>query len=160
MKKSSLNRQTVKSTFYQHVSFGVLLIDVMLLMAYQIRVVYPHRPRPVLANFFMALIRRTHHQRGIHMHIVTRKIQTNQALKQYTPRGISDCEKHQETCLGTPIDGHIQHGSKLRRLIEFACYHTINGVEGTGYAVKKGACSRVYRHEVEGQDGESNARIS
>jgi hypothetical protein len=86
MKKSSLNRQTVKSTFYKLINMLATLkgmhVDVhVILVAYHIGVIYLHRPRPVLANFFMALICCAHHQCGIHMHIVTRKIQANQALE-------------------------------------------------------------------------------
>lgn len=87
---------------------------------YHIGIIYPHCPGAILIDFLMALVGRPHRQRSINMHKMTCEIQTDQALEQYTPVWIGNCQKHQKTRGSTSVDCHIKHGAELRGLVEFA----------------------------------------
>jgi len=104
---------------------------------------------PPLIHLLMTLTTPAHRQRRIHLHIVTRQIQTNQSLKQNRPPRKCACEEHQQTGCCASICHHIQYGSELGGLLEFSSCHAVKGVEEAGDAVEEGTCARVEGHVVE-----------
>lgn len=108
----------------------------------------------------MTLSTAPHTQRSIHMHIMARQIQTNQALKHQTPARESGRQEHEQTGSGAAIGDHIEDGAKFRGLTEVARGEAIEGVEQTRDGVEEGAGARVQGHVVEGEEGEKDAGVA
>jgi len=115
---------------------------------------------PLLIHLLMTLPTPAHRQRRIHLHIVTRQIQTNQSLKQNRPPWKCACEEHQQTCCCAAISDHIQNGAEFCGLLEFSRCHAVEGVQEAGDAVEEGTGAGVEGHIVEGCYGEDYAGVA
>jgi len=63
------------------------------------------------------------------MHVVTRQIQGDEHLEQDGVIGVSCTQEHQQARSRTPIRDHVQHRTKLCRLVELARRVSIQGIQ-------------------------------
>lgn len=144
MKKSSFRAQKVKSTFYKVVSKSSLShLFPKSSSTHVVRVVLLQDPAPAFVDLLVALAGTAHAQRGVHVHVVAGKIQTDQALEDDGPARESGGQEDQQAGRCAPIRHHVQHGTKLCRLVELARGHTIQSIEEAGNAVEQRACAWV-----------------
>lgn len=127
---------------------------------YLVRIIQVHHPTPARRNILMALPLPAHGQRRIHVDIVTGEIQTDQCLEDDGVGGFGAGEKDQEAGGGAAVGDHVEDGAELGGLAEFAGGEAVEGVEEAGDGVEEGAAAGVQGHEVEGGEGEDDARIS
>lgn len=119
-----------------------------------------HDLAPLFIDVFVTLSATTHGKRGIHVHVVAGKVQTDEQLEQHAPPWLRCRQKDQQARGSASVRHHVQHGSELCRLVEFACCCTIESVQEAGNAVEQRAPAWVQRHEVEGDDCEEDTRVT
>jgi len=90
MKKSSFRAQHMKrkvcdESLGQHMSMAGLRSEPT--WSYLVGVVFVHQPAPLNAHVLVALSLSTHDQSGIHVHVVARQIQADQALEDHRVGG-------------------------------------------------------------------------
>lgn len=165
MKKSSFKAQTVKSTAYRG---GKLLLatfqssrgELGQACAYLVGVIQAQNPVLGAVNVLVARISAAHDERGVHVHVVARKIDGDEALEEDGPSWEGRRQENEKARGGAAISHHVQHGAEAGRLLEDAGGVAIQGVEQTRYGVEERACSRVERHVVEGREGEDDTRVA
>lgn len=64
-------------------------------------------PATAGVNFLVALVGTTHAQGSIHMHVVTGKIQADQALEDNRPAGPGGAQENQQTRSRATIRHHV-----------------------------------------------------
>lgn len=101
-----------------------------------------------------------HPIRALHVHVMRRQIQRNQALAQKRIFGPRGAQITQQTTRRAPIRHHIQYRSKLGRLVEGPSRKPIQGIEKTRDRICREACQRVDGHVVERDQGEDNTRVA
>lgn len=119
-----------------------------------------HNLAPLLIDVLVTLSTTAHGKRGIHVHVVAGKVQTDEQLEQHAPPGLRCRQEDQQARGSASVRHHIQHGSEFCRLIEFARCCTIESVQEAGDAVEKGTPAWVKRHEVERDDCEEDTRVT
>lgn len=123
-------------------------------------VVLVEDPAAAGVNLLVALVRATHAQSGIHVHVVTGQIQADQALENNGPPGPGGAQENDQARGRAAVRHHIQHSTKGGRLIEVTRRISIQCVEQTRDAIKQGTCSRVEGHVIKGCDGEDDSEVS
>jgi hypothetical protein len=128
MKKISFMAQKVKSTFC-----GLLAVQIAELerATHVVGVVLLQDPAPALIHVLVALSATAHAQCRVHVHIMTRQVQRNEALEDDAPTGECLRQEDEQTRCCAPVRDHIQHCTKLCRLIETASRVPIEGIEQT-----------------------------
>ena len=101
----------------------------------------------------MALPLPAHRQRGIHMHIMAREVQTNQHLEDNAVGRFRTGEEDEEAGCCAAVGDHVEDGAEARGLPEFARGEAVQGVEEAGDGVEEAAAAGVQGHEVEGCEG-------
>ena len=91
---------------------------------------------------------------------MTRKVQTNQPLKQNTIRRFRAREEDQQASCGAAVGDHVQHGAEAGRLVEFPRRPAVHCVEEAGDGVEETAAAWMERHEVEGYECQNDSRIT
>lgn len=66
------------------------------------------------------------------MHVMTRQVQTDQRLEQDGPFWIRRGQEAKQAARRTSVGDHVQHSTKLGRLIVLAGSIAIEGIEETG----------------------------
>jgi hypothetical protein len=149
MKKSSLRAQKVKRTFCSGVS--MLRVGKMRLKArprlgprplclsacmyrggsatYVVRVIHLQHPTPTLIHLLMALPTPAHTQRSIHVHIMARQIQANQALENDTPSREGARKEDKQASRRAAIRHHIEDSAEFGRLLEVTGSEAVERVE-------------------------------
>lgn len=122
---------------------------------YIIRVVQIQDPTPLLLDRLVAT--NTAVEGRIHVHVVAREIETNEALEEDGPLRVCRREEAEQACGRAAVRHHVEDGAKLCRLVEGARGVAVEGVEEAGDGVEEGAVVRVVGHEVEGGAGEDDA---
>ena len=108
----------------------------------------------------MALALPAHIQRSIHMHVMARKVQTNQPLEQPAVGRFGGGEEDEQAGGGAAVGDHVEDGAEARRLLELARRPAVGRVEQAGDGVEEAAAARVQGHEVEGGEGEDDAGVA
>jgi hypothetical protein len=108
----------------------------------------------------VALPAAAHAQRRVHVHVVTRQVQRDEALEDDAEAREGLREEDEQTRGCAAVRHHVQHGAELGRLLEAAGCVAVAGVEETGYAVEERACAWVEGHVIERRYGEDDARIA
>jgi hypothetical protein len=129
MKNISFMAQKVKRTFCGIVSYQRALYPA--LYTYVVRVVLLQDPAPALVDILVALSAAAHAQRRIHVHIVARQIQRDEALENNAPPGKCLRQEDEQTGGGAPISDHVQYRAKFRGLLESAGCVAIEGIKET-----------------------------
>lgn len=80
-------------------------------------------------NLLVALSASTHGQSSIHVNVVARQIQTDQALEDNAPSWEGGCKKYQQTGRSTSVCDHIQHCAESGRLVISSCSETIESIQ-------------------------------
>lgn len=132
-----------------HVSAMLSCLCSSLITAYFVCVVEIQNPTPVLVNLFVALVRPAHHKRGIHVNIVTGKVQGDQALEDNSPSREGRRQKDQKAGGRASIRHHVEDGAEARALLVVSRGITVKSVEKAGDAVENGASSRMEGHVIE-----------
>ena len=158
MKKSSLRAQNANNTLCKIFSHSWLL-PTMQAQTHLVRVIQMENPTPALIHLLVTA-RTRHRQRRIHVHVVARKIQADEALEQQRPSRPRGAEEDEEAGCRAAICDHVQHGAELGGLLKVARGDAVEGVEEAGDAVEDGAGAWVEGHVVEGGDGEDDAGVS
>lgn len=97
----------------------------------------------------MALTLAAHDQGGVHVHVVTCKVQADQELEDHREGGFRSGEEDQQAGGSAAIGDHVQNGAEAGGLLELARCHAIEGIEQAADGVQEAAAARVKRHEVE-----------
>lgn len=160
MKKSSLPAQAVKRTHWEGRAVSEASTTERHKDTTHLFVVEIQYPTPPRIHLLMAAASAAHGQRGVHVHVVTSKIQADQALEQDCPGGFRDGEEDEQTGRRTAVRHHVQHGAEARGLLEVAGGVAIEGVEQAADGVEEAAAARVQRHVVERADGQDNAEVA
>lgn len=100
-----------------------------------IRIIHLQHPTPALIHSLVALSAPPHTQRRIHMHIVARQIQADQALEYNTPPRERRRQKHQQASRRAPIRHHIEHRPELGRLLKVPRRKAVQCVQQAGHRV-------------------------
>lgn len=111
-------------------------------------------------NLLVALARTAHAQSGIHVHVMTCHIQTDQTLEDDGPSWPSRAQEHKQACSCATVRHHVKHCAEGCGLAEVSRRIPIQGIQQTRDTVQKGACTRMKRHVVERSDGKDDSRIS
>ena len=127
---------------------------------YLVRIIQIHNPAPARTNILMALPLPAHRKRGIHMHVMTRKVQTDQDLEDDAVRGLCAGEEDEQAGGRAAVGDHVEYGAEAGRLPEFAGCEAVERVEEAGDGVEEGAAPWVQGHEVEGGEGEDDAGVA
>lgn len=122
-------------------------------------VVLIQHPAPGGIDLLVALAGTTHAQSGIHVHVMTGHIQTNQALENNSPSRPSRAQKHQQARSCATIRHHVKHRSEGRRLVKVPRGVPIQGIQQARHTVQQRACARMQRHVVERSNREDDSRI-
>lgn len=131
MKKSSLRAQKVKRTFCLR---RIESVDVYQGVkevgreAYIIRVVHLQHPTPALIDLLMALSAPAHAQRRVHVHIMARQIQADQALEDDAPPGECRSQEHKQACCSAPVRHHVQDCTELGGLFKAPCCKSVQRI--------------------------------
>lgn len=157
MKKSSLAAQHTKRKICCLTSATSTLGKVWNIVTHPVRVIEIQYPASVLVHLFVALIRPAHDKCGIHVDVVTGKVQRDQALEEDGPPREGRRQEDEEARSRAAIRDHIKYSAEARALLVQASGVTVEGVEKTRDAVENGACSWVQRHIVEGCYGKNDS---
>lgn len=122
----------------------------MLPPTYLVRIIQVHNPAPTRADILMTLPLPTHRKGRIHMHIMTRKVQTDEALEHHTIGRLGRRQKDQQARGCAAIGDHVKDCSEAGGLPEFSRGPAIEGVEEAGDGVQEATAAWVEGHEVEG----------
>lgn len=122
-------------------------------------VVLVEDPAAAGIDLLVALIRATHAQRGIHVHVVTSQIQADQTLENNGPSGPGRAQENDQAGGSAAVRHHVQHSAEGGRLVEVTRRISIQRVEQTRHAIEKGTCSRVEGHVIKGCDGKDDSEI-
>lgn len=111
-------------------------------------------------DLLVALIGSTAAQSRIHVHVVTRHVQADQALEDNGPPRPCGAQKDQQTRRGAAICHHIQNRAERGRLIEVSGSIAVQCVQQAGHAIKEGAGARMKGHIIEGGNGEHDSGVA
>ena len=114
--------QKVKRTFWGGVSTGCSLgasLKGLNTKTYVVGVVLLEQPAPALIHILVALVRASHAQRRVHVHVVARQIQRDEALEHNAPSRERLRQEDELTGCCTPVCDHVQHRTELGAL--FVC---------------------------------------
>lgn len=117
--------------------------------AYRSLIVDPQSPRPFFLNLLVTLLVAAHYQSRVHVHIMTRVVEADQALEDDTPPGKGACEKDEKTGGGATIGDHVQDGAKAGGLVERSSSCSVEGIEKAGNAVQQRTGAGMVGHVVE-----------
>lgn len=117
-------------------------------------------PVPTRLDTLMTRTRPAHTQRRVHMHIMARHVDRNQALEQNGPARPGRAQEDEQTRRGASIRDHIQDGAEGSRLIEVTSCIPVQGVEETRNTVENRAGARMKGHVVQRGDGEDDTGIA
>ena len=108
----------------------------------------------------MALPLAPHRQRGIHVHIMAREVQTDETLENHAVGRFGGGEEDEQARGGAAVRHHVQDGAEFGRLLELPRRDAVEGVHEAGDGVEEGAAAGVQGHEVEGGDAEDYAGVA
>lgn len=108
-------------------------------------------------DLLVALARTTHAQSGIHVHVMTCHVQTDQTLEDDGPSWPSRAQEHKQAGSCATVRHHVKHCAEGCRLVEVPRRVPIQGIEQARNTVQKGACTRMKRHVVERSDGKDDS---
>ena len=89
-------------------------------------------------------------QGGVHVHVVTRDVQSEQHLEEDGPLGERQRQKAQQTSGRGTVSDHVQHGAETAHLVVLARHGTVKGVQKTRGGVHETGSDRARRHREEG----------
>ena len=127
---------------------------------YPVGIVQIQNPASRLVDVLVALIRAAHGQSGVHVHIMAREIERDQALEDDGPAGEGGREEDEQAGGRAAIGHHVEDGAEAGRLVEVARGIAVEGIEEARDAVQERARSRVQGHVVERGHGEHDSRIT
>ncbi len=113
-----------------------------------------------LVDVLVAVLGATHGQGGVHVDVVARQVERDEALKEDGPAREGGRQEHQQAGGSAAVRHHVEYGAEARRLLKVAGGVAVQGVEQAGHAVEEGAGARVQRHVVERGEGEDDARVA
>lgn len=125
---------------------------------YIIRVVEVEDAAPLLLDRLVAA--HTAVERRIHVHVVAREIETDEALEEDGPLCVCRGEEAEQTRGRAAVRHHVEDRAELCRLVECAGGIAVEGVEQAGDGVEESAVVGVVWHEVEGCAGEDDAGVA
>jgi hypothetical protein len=157
MKNISFMTQKVKRTFCDRVSFGLRQNG---RQTYVVGVVLLQDPAPALIHVLVALFAAAHAQRRIHVHIVARQVERDEALEHDAPARESLRQEDEQAGRGASVCDHVQYRTKFGALFEPARCVAVKGIEETGDAVEDRACTGVEGHVVKRCYGEDDAGVA
>ena len=108
----------------------------------------------------MAGIHAAHDERRVHVHVVTREVERDEALEQDGPAGERRRQEDEQARRGAAVRHHVEDGAEARRLLKVARGVAVQRVEELRDGVEERAGARVEGHVVEGRDGEDDARVA
>lgn len=145
IKKSSFRAQKIKRTVYIRLARDKSL---QLCYAYPAVIVEVQDFAPARIHILMALVRSSHGQRRVHMHIMTRQIDTDQGLEDDRPARPGGAKEDKQTGSRASVSHHVQDCSERGGLVIHSRSITVERVQKARHAVEKGACARVQGHVV------------
>ena len=98
---------------------------------YVVGVVLPQDPATALVDALVAAVAAAHAQRRVHVHVVTRKVQGDEALEHNTPAGEGLGQEDQQAGCCAAIRHHVQHSAKLGALLKLPGGVSVECVEET-----------------------------
>lgn len=101
-----------------------------------------------------------HDKRGIHMHVMARQIERDEALEHNRKSWECAGQEDQETGCGAAIGDHVQDRSEFGGLVEAPRCQAVKRIEQAAYAVEEAAGSRVQRHIIQRAHREHNSGVS
>lgn len=113
-----------------------------------------------LVDVLVAVLGAAHGQGGVHVHVVARQVERDQALEQDGPAREGRRQEHEQAGRGAAVRHHVEHGAEAGRLLKVARRVAVEGVEQAGHAVEQGAGARVQRHVIQRGDGQDDARVA
>lgn len=128
--------------------------------SYLVRVVQVQQPALRLINALVAGVHAANHERGIHVHVVAREVQRDEALEQDGEARERRREEDEQAGGGAAVGHHVKHGAEARRLLEVTRSVAVQRVEELRDAVEERARARVEGHVVEGPHGEDDAGVA
>ena len=125
-----------------------------------VRVIQVQEPALALVDILVARVGAANDERGIHVHVVTGKIKSNEALEDNGPSWERGREEDEQARGSAAVGDHVENGAEAGRLLKDAGCVAIDGIEKARDAVKKRARTGMQRHVVEGRKGEDDAGIA
>lgn len=122
-------------------------------------VVLVQSPVSAGVDLLVALVGSTAAQSGVHVHVVARHVQADQALEDNGPPGPSRAQEDQQARRGAAICHHVQHRAEGGRLVKIPGSIAIQCVQQTRHAIKERTGARMEGHIVEGGNGEDDTRV-
>ena len=113
-----------------------------------------------LVDVLVAVLGAAHGQGGVHVDVVARQVERDEALEDDGPAREGGRQEHQQAGGGAAVRHHVEDGAEARRLLKVAGGVAVEGVEQAGHAVEERAGARVQRHVVERGEGEDDARVA
>lgn len=113
-----------------------------------------------LVDVLVAVLGAAHGQRRVHVDVVAREVERDEALEEDGPAREGRRQEHEQARRGAAVRHHVEHGAEARRLLKVARRVAVERVEQARDAVEQRAGARVQRHVVERGEGEDDARVA
>lgn len=97
---------------------------------------------------------------SVEMNPMATHINGHRQLEKEKPIRVECAQRCQETHGSTTICKHVQHGSKLGRLVQGSCSMTVKGIQEPTEKVTPTSSHVVGGHEPEAEEGQKYAAIS
>lgn len=107
----------------------------------------------------MAGFRAANDQRSVHVHVVAREVEGNQALEDDSPAGEGGREKDEQAGRGAAVRDHVENSAEPTRLLEYAGNVAVDGIEEARDTIEERAGSRMQRHIVERGKSEDDSDV-
>ena len=108
----------------------------------------------------MARVHAANHDGRVHVHVVAREVEGNEALEQDGEAREGGREEDKQAGGGAAVRHHVEDGAEARRLLEVTRGIAVQRVEELRDGVEERARARVEGHVVEGAYGKNDAGVA
>ena len=108
----------------------------------------------------MARVHAADHERRVHVHVVAREVQRDEALEYESEAREGRREEDEQARRRAAVRDHVEHGAEARRLLKVPRRVAVQRIQELRDAVEERARARVEGHVVEGPHGEDDARVA